>query len=100
MNMSLKSQWLINIAMIVLSWASLPILGRRNIKKFFPASALVVLFRSIKCSNWKNENGGFFIISQTRIFRENFLFNIGPFFYRFYVDIKVDLWEFQKIYTT
>ncbi len=45
--MSLRNQWLINIATIVLSCSSLPFLGRHNIKRFLPASALVVFLESL-----------------------------------------------------
>ena len=51
--MSLKNQWLMNIAMVLLSWLSLFFIGKRNIKRFLPASVLVVICRSIKCSIWK-----------------------------------------------
>ena len=51
--MSLKNQWLMNIAMVLLSWLSLFFIGKRNIKRFLPASVLVCYLRSIECSNWK-----------------------------------------------
>lgn len=41
--MSTKNQWLLNIAMVLMSWLTLPLLGSRNIKRFFPASILIVL---------------------------------------------------------
>ncbi|HZH60132.1 MAG TPA: hypothetical protein VEY70_11270 [Metabacillus sp.] len=41
--MPLKTQWCINIAIVIVSWLSLPLLGRRDIKKYFPASVLIVL---------------------------------------------------------
>ena len=47
--MSLKNQWLMNIAMVLLSWLSLFFIGKRNIKRFLPASVLI-FFRSHKCS--------------------------------------------------
>ncbi len=45
--MPLKKQWLINIAMIFLTWSSLPFLGKRNIKRFLSASILIVLIEGI-----------------------------------------------------
>ena len=48
--MSLKNQWLMNIAMVLLSWLSLFFIGKRNIKRFLPASVLIVFRRSNKCS--------------------------------------------------
>ena len=39
--MSLKNQWLMNIAMVLLSWLSLFFIGKRNIKRFLPASVLI-----------------------------------------------------------
>ncbi|MFB9759287.1 hypothetical protein [Ectobacillus funiculus] len=80
MNMSLKSQWLINIAMIVLSWASLPILGRRNIKNFFPASALVVLLEALNVQIGKKRKWWIFYNKPNSYISGEFPFNIGPFF--------------------
>ena len=51
--MSLKNQWLMNIAMVLLSWLSLFFIGKRNIKRFLPATVLICFRRSIKCSNRK-----------------------------------------------
>ncbi len=51
--MSLKNQWLMNIAMVLLSWLSLFFIGKRHFKRFLPASVLVVISRSLECSNRK-----------------------------------------------
>jgi hypothetical protein len=53
--MSLKNQWLINIAMILLSWLSLSFLGRRNIKRFLPASILVVFLEALNVQVGKRQ---------------------------------------------
>ena len=45
--MSLKNQWLMNIAMVLLSWLSLFFIGKRNIKRFLPASVLVVILEAL-----------------------------------------------------
>ena len=45
--MPLKIQKIINMTMIVLSWATLPWLGLRSLKKFLPASLLIVLLEAL-----------------------------------------------------
>jgi hypothetical protein len=53
--MSLKYQWLINIAMVLLSWLSLSFFGRRNIKRFLPASILVVFLEALNVQVGKRQ---------------------------------------------
>ena len=44
--MTKKSQILLNIIMIIVSWLSIPLLGKQTIKRFFPAT----IFSIIMCS--------------------------------------------------
>lgn len=43
--MSLKNKWLLNIIMVLLSWFLLPLLGTRNIKRYLPATILVLIIQ-------------------------------------------------------
>ena len=79
--MSLKNQWLMNIAMVLLSWLSLFFIGKRNIKRFLPASVLICFLEAINVQLEKNENGGYFIISQSHMFQESCLLILAHFLY-------------------
>jgi hypothetical protein len=45
--MSLKKQWLINVVMILLAWSTIPFLGVSNIKRYLPASILIVILEGL-----------------------------------------------------
>jgi len=76
---SLRNQWLINIAMILLSWLSAPLLGSKNIKRFFPASLLVVLFEAINVQIGKRRKWWVFYNKPRSYLSGEFPFNVGPF---------------------
>lgn len=69
--MTMKIQRLVNVAMVLLTWSTLPFLGLRNIKKFLPATLLIVLFEGINGIIGKDVNGGFFIINQNHTYLGN-----------------------------
>jgi len=76
--MSLKKQCLINIAMILLTWLSLPFLGKRSIKRFLPASILIVLIEGINAQFGKKRKWWFFYNKPKSYLSGEFPFNIGP----------------------
>lgn len=77
--MSLKNQWFINIAMILLSWLSLSFLGFRNIKRFLPASLVIVLIEAIHVQVGKKRKYWVFYNKPNSYISGEFSFNIGPF---------------------
>lgn len=77
--MSLKKQWIISGAMVLFSWLTLPFLGKNNIKRFFPASFLIVLFEIINVLIGKRRRWWFFYNKPNSYFSGEFPFNIGPF---------------------
>ena len=77
--MSLKNQWFINIAMILFSWLSLSFIGLRNIKRFLPASLLIVLFEAINVQVGKKRKQWVFYNKPNSYISGQFSFNIGPF---------------------
>lgn len=78
--MSLKTQWIVNIAMILLSWLSLPFFGQRNIKRFLPASILIVILEAINVQIGKKRKWWVFYNKPKSYLSGEFPFNIGPFF--------------------
>ncbi len=61
--MTIKIQRLVNVAMVLLSWLTLPLLGSGNIKRFLPAAILIFLVEFLHARIGKNKGGGFSIIN-------------------------------------
>nr|WP_295971995.1 hypothetical protein [uncultured Bacillus sp.] len=78
--MMLKNQWIYNIAMILLSWSSLSFIGKNNIKRFLPASVLIVIFEAINAIIGKKRKWWIFYNKPKSYISGEFPFNIGPFF--------------------
>ena len=78
--MSLKNQWLMNIAMVLLSWLSLSFLGKRHIKRFLPATALVVILEALNVQIGKKQKWWVFFNKPKSYVSGELPFNIGPFF--------------------
>ncbi|MEH7419499.1 hypothetical protein V7266_30165 [Neobacillus drentensis] len=76
--MSMKKQWLLNIAMIILSWLTIPLLGRRTIKRFLPASLLAVLICSLDVPIGKKRRWWSFYNKPQSFIQNEFPFLIGP----------------------
>jgi hypothetical protein len=77
--MSLKNQCLINAAMVLLTWLTLPFLGIGNIKRFLPASVLIVIIEGLNVQIGKKRKWWFFYNKPKSYFTGEFPFNIGPF---------------------
>jgi hypothetical protein len=76
--MSLKKQWLINIVMILLAWSTIPFLGIKNVKRFLPASILIVIVEGINVQIGKKRKWWFFYNNPKSYISGEFPFNIGP----------------------
>ncbi len=76
--MSLKKQWLINIVMILFAWSTIPFLGIKNVKRFLPASVLIVILEGINVQIGKNRKWWFFYNNPKSYISGEFAFNIGP----------------------
>ncbi|MGM0903053.1 MAG: hypothetical protein ACQEXB_18390 [Bacillota bacterium] len=77
--MSLKNQWLINVAMVLLSWLSFAFLGKRNIKRFLPASVLVVFLEALSVQVGKKRKWWTFYNKPKSYITGELPFNLGPF---------------------
>ncbi|MFE4525612.1 hypothetical protein ACFRCQ_26485 [Cytobacillus firmus] len=76
--MSLKKQWTINIIMILLAWSTIPFLGIRNVKRFLPASILIVILEGINVQFGKKYKWWFFYNNPKLYVSGELPFNIGP----------------------
>src|SRR3954452_9857591 len=77
--MSLKNQRLLNIVMIFLPWFSLSFFGWRNIKRFLPASILVVILEALNVQVGKKQKWWVFYNKPKSYIWGELPFNIGPF---------------------
>jgi hypothetical protein len=76
--MSLKKQWFINIVMILLAWSTIPFLGVRNVKRFLPASILIVILEGINVQFGKKYKWWLFYNNPKSYISGELPFNIGP----------------------
>lgn len=77
--MSLKNQWFINISIVLLSWLSLAFFGKRNIKRFLPASILIVLLEAFTVQVGKKRKWWTFFNKPNSYITGELPFNLGPF---------------------
>ncbi|WP_078412685.1 hypothetical protein [Priestia abyssalis] len=89
--MSLKNQWLLNSAMILLSWLTLPLLGRRTIKRFLPSSILAILLCFIDVPIGKKRRWWSFYNKPRSFIQNEFPFLLGPM-------LAVSLWTLNWTY--
>lgn len=78
--MSLRNQWLMNIAMVLLSWLSLCFLDKRHIKRFLPASVLIFFVEALNVQFGKKRKWWVFYNKPKSYVSGEMPFNIGPFF--------------------
>lgn len=94
--MSLKNQWWLNILMVVLSWLSLPILGIRNIKRFFPATLIIVVIEVIHARIGKKRKWWVFYNKPNSFLFGELPFNSGPFIFISLWTLKIAYGNFKK----
>jgi hypothetical protein len=94
--MSLKNQWFINIIMISLSWLTSPFLGWSNLKRFLPASLLIVLFEAINVQFAKKRKWWVFYNKPHSYISGEFPFNIGPFLVSSLWGLRWSFGDFKK----
>jgi hypothetical protein len=76
----MKNKRFINIAMVLLSWLSLPFVGRSSIKRFLSASIFIVIFEALNVQIGKKRKWWVFYYKPNSYISGEFPFNIGPFF--------------------
>jgi hypothetical protein len=87
----MKNQWLLNIVMILLSLLTIPMLGRRTVKRFFPASILAVLICSLDAQIGKQRRWWSFYNKPQSFIQNEFPFLIGPM-------LAMSLWTLNWAY--
>jgi hypothetical protein len=89
--MSMQNKWLFNIAMVLLSWITIPFLNWRSIKRFFPAFIFVFLINCIDVPIGKKRRWWSFYNKPHSFFYNEFPFLIGPM-------LAVALWTLKWSY--
>jgi hypothetical protein len=77
--------------MILLSFLFLPFIGKSGLKRFLPASILIVIFEAINVAIGKKRNWWIFYNKPNSYISGEFPFNIGPFF-------LASIWILKKTY--
>lgn len=83
--MKKNTQRTLNIAMVTLSWLTLPLLGFRTIKRFLPASLLIVFIEFLHSLIGKKRRWWYFYNKPNSIYFGEMPFQIGPF-------LAISLW--------
>ncbi|WP_209124217.1 hypothetical protein [Alkalihalobacillus sp. BA299] len=94
--MSLKNQWLFNIAMVLISWLSLPLVGKRSIKRFLPASTLAILLTIFDLQIGKQRRWWSFYNKPQSTISNEFPFLIGPMLVMSLLSLKWTYGNFKK----
>ncbi|MFC0216280.1 hypothetical protein ACFFK0_28180 [Paenibacillus chartarius] len=76
---SIQNRWLINIAMVVASWLTLPLMSSRSIKRFLPATVMILIVEMIHARFGKKRRWWVFYRKPDSILFNEFPFQIGPF---------------------
>ncbi|MBT2726748.1 hypothetical protein J7E63_07330 [Bacillus sp. ISL-75] len=97
--MSIRTQCLINTAMILLSWLSILFLGSQNIRRFFPASILTFLVCCIDANIGKQRRWWSFYNKPQSFFRDELPFLAGPFMAGSMWGLKLGHGNFKKFIT-
>jgi hypothetical protein len=94
--MTLRIQRLVNVAMVLITWLTIPLLGSRNIKRFLPASILIVVIDGISIQIGKKLKWWVFYNKPKSYLFGEFPFSIGPFFVSSLWTLKWAYGNFKK----
>lgn len=94
--MSLKNQQLFNIAMVLLSWSILPLVGKRSIKRFLPAAIFAFLLTCFDLQIGKKRRWWTFYNKPQSTISNEMPFLIGPEFLMSLLSLKWTYGNFKK----
>jgi hypothetical protein len=78
--MSKKVQRIINVAMVLIAWSTVPLIGLQNLKRFLPVSILIGIVEVINAEIGKKGRWWIFYNKPNSYLFNEFPFNIGVFF--------------------
>lgn len=97
--MPIKIQRLTDSAMILLSWLTIPFMGLRDIRRFFPASMLILLLTCIDANIGKKRRWWSFYNKSQSFFRDELPFLAGPFLVGSMWILKFSYGNFRRFIT-
>ena len=89
--MTLKIQRLFNIAMVLITWLTLPMFGLRNLKRFLPSTVLVILFEIVNALYGKKQKWWVFYNKPNSFLFGEAPYYLGPF-------LGISLWSLRWTY--
>lgn len=89
--MKRKNQLILNVSMVGISWFIILLFGKENIKKYLPASALILLVEKLHAAYGKKKRWWVFYNKPKSYFFGEFPYQIGPFF-------MLALWTLKSTY--
>ncbi|WP_235822705.1 hypothetical protein [Cytobacillus massiliigabonensis] len=95
--MSKKNQMLLNISMIIVSWLTIPLLGSKTIKRYFPATILSILLCSLDLQIGKRRKWWTFYNNPHSSIRNEIPFLIGPMLVMALCTLKWAYGNFYKV---
>lgn len=89
--MTIKIQRLVNVAMVLISWLTLPLLGSHNLKRFLPASILIFFVETLHARYGKKQRWWVFFNKPKSFLFGELPFEIGPF-------LAISMWFLKWTY--
>lgn len=89
--MTIKIQRFFNVAMVLLSWLTLPLLGSRSLKRFLPASVLIFIVEMLHARHGKKRRWWVFYHKPKSFLFGELAFEIGPF-------LAISMWFLKWTY--
>ncbi|PMC40545.1 hypothetical protein CJ195_02190 [Bacillus sp. UMB0899] len=94
--MSLKNQKVFNIIMVLLSWSSVSLLGIHHLKKFFPATILIVILEMLHARIGKKRKYWVFYNKPNSFLFNELPYSTGPFIFISLWTLKIAYGDFKK----
>lgn len=77
--MSIKFQRILNIAMVIIAWSTVPLIGLQNLKRFLPVSIIIGIIEVISAIIGKKRRWWVFHNKPNSYLFNEFPFNVGVF---------------------
>lgn len=97
--MTKRGQRLLNVAMILISWLTVPFVGWRSLKTVFPASLIMFLLAATDAYFGKQRKWWEFYNKPQSFLRDELPFHFGPFFVTSIWVLKYNYGNFKKFLT-
>jgi hypothetical protein len=97
--LKVKGQAKLNVMMILIAWASLLFIGKRDLKRFFPASIFILFIEIITGFIGKKNKWWFFFNKPNAFWFNEFPLEIGPILASSFWMLKIGVGSFKRFLT-